>query len=230
VGALQRVLELVDGLAVIGQPGHRAAGLDDLLARIASRTPSLTPRPLSPIPPNGVSSVRQPGTSLTLTVPARSSRTQRAIARQSNAHTALESAYGVEVGGRDRGIEVAHADDRRDRPEGLVRDQLGIDEDAIGGPPARPAHRRARRRAGAARPPPPQPRSDRRSAPRPARRSPFPRRCARRVGPLRAGPPRPPRPAPRARPSASTISGAVGRGLPQADHRGRRDRGPCAKR
>ena len=32
-----------------------------VMARIASSTPSLTPRPESPIPPNGVSSVRYPG-------------------------------------------------------------------------------------------------------------------------------------------------------------------------
>ena len=111
-----------------------------VIALIASRTPSLTPRPLSPTPPNGVSSVRQPGTSRMLTVPARSSLMQRLIARQSNVQTPLESAYGRRVGDRDRLVEVCDADDRGDRAERLAGDQAALGTHVV-------EHRRCQLRA-----------------------------------------------------------------------------------
>ena len=46
---------------------------------IASRTPSLYPKPESLIPPKGVSSSRYPGTSRTFTVPTCSSETKRVM-------------------------------------------------------------------------------------------------------------------------------------------------------
>jgi len=62
-----------------------------VMPRIASTTPSLTPRPEAVTPPKGVASVRKPGTSSMLTEPQRSSRIQRVIAARSLETIAAES-------------------------------------------------------------------------------------------------------------------------------------------